>query len=96
MIVCGEKKRPGGKLVKVCLNVEDGIVKGVLITGDFFVDPGEEFEKIIERLERIEVPIEYIEEEIRNAFMELNDRIFGIGIEEIIEATRKALNELNK
>ncbi|WP_406341704.1 biotin/lipoate A/B protein ligase family protein [Streptomyces sp. NBC_00648] len=37
----GEYKVPGGKLVVVDLDVEDGVLSGVRVAGDFFLEPDE-------------------------------------------------------
>ncbi len=42
----GEYKVPGGKLVVVDLNVSDGILRDVSVSGDFFLDPDEALELI--------------------------------------------------
>ncbi len=35
----GEYKEPGGKLVVVDLEVSDGVLSGVQVSGDFFLEP---------------------------------------------------------
>ena len=47
----GEYKTPGGKLVVVDFEVEDGRLKGVQVSGDFFLYPDEVLEPIMEALE---------------------------------------------
>ena len=37
----GEYKVPGGKLVAVDLDVVDGLLSGVSVSGDFFLEPDE-------------------------------------------------------
>ncbi len=37
----GEYKVPGGKLVVVDLEVTDGLLRGVRVAGDFFLEPDE-------------------------------------------------------
>lgn len=39
--VHGEYKVPGGKLVVVDLDVEDGVLRNVRVAGDFFLEPDE-------------------------------------------------------
>ena len=40
----GEYKVPGGKLVAVDLDVVDGLLRDVSVSGDFFLDPDEALE----------------------------------------------------
>ncbi|WP_370615119.1 lipoyl protein ligase domain-containing protein [Mumia qirimensis] len=47
----GEYKVPGGKLVAVDLDVEDGRIRGVQVSGDFFLEPDEALERINGALE---------------------------------------------
>ena len=42
----GEYKVPGGKLVVVDLDVEDGLLAGVSVSGDFFLEPDEALPEI--------------------------------------------------
>ena len=47
----GELKVPGGKLVVVDLDVEDGVLRRVRLSGDFFLEPGEALEAMDAALE---------------------------------------------
>lgn len=47
----GEYKVPGGKLVVVDLDTEDGLLRRVRVAGDFFLEPGEAIEAIDAALE---------------------------------------------
>jgi len=42
----GEYKTPGGKLVRVDLEVEDGALRDVVVSGDFFLYPDDALEAI--------------------------------------------------
>lgn len=42
----GEDKVPGGKLVVADLEVSDGVLQGVSINGDFFLEPDEALDEI--------------------------------------------------
>lgn len=55
LTLCDEKKRAGGKIVKVCVKLYGDLVKGVMISGDFFVDPAEDFEEVLQELTNVEV-----------------------------------------
>ncbi|HTN65236.1 MAG TPA: biotin--protein ligase [Burkholderiaceae bacterium] len=47
----GEYKIPGGKLVVVDLHVTDGCLRGVQLSGDFFLEPPETLDAINAALE---------------------------------------------
>ena len=47
----GEYKTPGGKLVVVDFDVEDGVLRNVVVSGDFFLYPDEALESITAPLE---------------------------------------------
>lgn len=51
MAAHGEYKHPGGKLVVVDLSIMDGALKDVSVSGDFFLEPPEALDAIVEALE---------------------------------------------
>ncbi|WP_300679665.1 biotin/lipoate A/B protein ligase family protein [Nocardioides sp.] len=55
MKVSGERKVPGGKLVRVDGSVEDGRLVDVVVSGDFFLEPDEALDDIRAALEGISV-----------------------------------------
>jgi len=77
-LLSADYKGPGGKLVRVRLTEEDGVIKTVQITGDFFLVPEESLGKIEEML--VDTPLK--EREVRV----LVDRFFrgtqaqGLGV----------------
>ena len=90
-IACGEKKHPGGKLVRICLRLVGDRVRGVLLSGDFFADPEEEVEKLVERLMRLETSIDEAVEAVLKELRELGAEIYGIEVSDVEEAVRRAL-----
>ena len=94
-IVCGEKKHPGGKLVKICLRVINDRVKGVLLSGDFFADPEDEAERLIERLAGLEAGLEEVAGKVLREFNRVSARIYGIDRSDVEEALRRALASLS-
>jgi hypothetical protein len=74
----GDHKGPGGKLVRVRLTEENGLIQSIQITGDFFLVP----EKSLGKLEKILVDAPLQEQELRL----LVDRFFrgtqaqGLGV----------------
>jgi len=93
-LLCGEKKHPGGKLVRACIRLgEEGMVHGVLLSGDFFADPEDEMEKLIEMLEKLETSPDKLSKDIEQALLEREVKIYGVTFNDIIEALERALSE---
>ena len=93
-IVCGEKKHPGGKLVRICLRIAGGMVRGVLLSGDFFADPEDEAEKLIERLAVLETSPDKVAEKVLEELDRAQARIYGIDKSDVEEALKRALASL--
>ncbi len=51
MAAHGEYKHPGGKLVVVDLEVVDGRLQGVQLSGDFFLEPAEALDSMMAALD---------------------------------------------
>ena len=87
-------KAPGGKLVRVRLKEEDGIIRTVKITGDFFLIPEESLGKLEKILE--DTPLR--EQELRL----LVDRFFrgtgaqglGVSSDDFVKAILSAREEV--
>lgn len=88
----GEFKTPGGKLVVVDLDVIDGRLRNVVISGDFFVYPEEEHPVIANALDGVDIDLddESLAERIR---MDLHPEttLLGTSPEGIIIAVRRAI-----
>lgn len=91
-IVCGEKKSEGGKLVKVCIKLLGNTVRGVLISGDFFVDPGEVFEELAQELANIEIERNEVTALVTERIKKKKLEFIGISMRDIEEAIYKALS----
>lgn len=61
----GDYKMPGGKLIRVDLDLVDGAMRNVVVSGDFFLYPDEALEAITSALEGL--PAELDEAGIANA-----------------------------
>jgi lipoate-protein ligase A len=57
--VQGERKVPGGKLVRVAARVEDGRLVDVVVSGDFFLEPDEALERIRGALDGVPVEMPF-------------------------------------
>jgi lipoate-protein ligase A len=57
--VQGERKVPGGKLVRVTAGAEDDRLVGVVVSGDFFLEPDEALDRLRAALEGVPVDIPF-------------------------------------
>ncbi|MEM4866871.1 MAG: lipoate protein ligase C-terminal domain-containing protein [Sulfolobales archaeon] len=96
MIVCDEKKRTGGKLVKVCVKIFENLVKGVMISGDFFVEPEEGFEELLQELTKIEVEREEATTVVSELLKKKRLDFSGITVEDIVEVLSRILLKTRK
>ncbi|ABU57608.1 hypothetical protein [Roseiflexus castenholzii] len=87
----GEYKIPGGKLVVVDLNVADGALRDVVLSGDFFLEPAEALEWMTAALDGLpaDTPVETIAARVRDAAA--HAELLGITPEGVAEAVRRAL-----
>ena len=83
----GLKRVEGGKTLKIDLEIESGIIKDIIISGDFFAYPMEAVEELENMLKGVNVSDAI---DIINCF---RDRIVFIGltIDDIIDLLRKIL-----
>ncbi|MBB1624578.1 lipoate protein ligase C-terminal domain-containing protein [Achromobacter sp. UMC71] len=88
----GEYKVPGGKLVVADLDVQDGRLANVRISGDFFLEPPEALEAINEGLNGL--PADSAELELAVAVqsaLPANTEMFGFSAEAVAVVLRRAL-----
>jgi lipoate-protein ligase A len=88
----GEYKTPGGKLVVVDLDVQDGKLSNVMVSGDFFLYPDDAFPALTEALEGLSVDLSETEiaEQVRMA-LPRDAELLGSSPEAIAAAVRRAL-----
>ncbi|MDO5720384.1 MAG: biotin/lipoate A/B protein ligase family protein [Actinomycetaceae bacterium] len=87
----GEYKVPGGKLVVVDLDVDDGRLVNVRVSGDFFLEPDSALERITGAIEGM--PHTATASEIAGAIeknLALNDVLFGLTPHGVGMAVRRA------
>lgn len=90
----GEYKTPGGKLVRVDVDVEDGTLRDVVVSGDFFLYPEEALEGITGALEGL--PASASEAEIAarvGAALPAGTEWLGSSPEALAIAVRRALGD---
>lgn len=83
------KKVPGGKTVKVEVVVEGGVLRDVLISGDFFAYPPEAIEEMESSLRGVRADPEAVERVVMSFRGKL--QLVGISLEDIVELLREAL-----
>lgn len=88
----GEYKVPGGKLVVVDLEVADGRLDQVSLSGDFFLEPDSALETINAALDGMpeDAGVAALARTI-DAALDANDRLIGFTTEAVGIATRRAL-----
>lgn len=92
MIAYYSQKVNEGKIVKVEVDFDD-VIKGIKITGDFFMHPEEvldDMEKSIVGLEK-DVSIDLLVRKIRNIASEYDAQIIGISPESLASVIKEAL-----
>ncbi|MEU2434212.1 biotin/lipoate A/B protein ligase family protein [Streptomyces sp. NPDC007861] len=88
----GEYKVPGGKLVVVDLDVEDGRLRGVRVAGDFFLEPDEALPAIDRALEGAPADLDTAALAQRiEAALPPGTEMYGLATEGIGVAVRRAL-----
>lgn len=89
----GEYKMPGGKLVVVDLDVRDGRLADVQLSGDFFLEPDSALDAINRALEG--QPQQADEAELAAALRNMLPHgvmMYGISIEAVVATVHRALN----
>lgn len=88
----GEYKTPGGKLVVSDLNVRDGKLTNVIISGDFFLEPPEALSIITRSIENLSASSteEQIAERVRRS-VPLDVEMIGFSPEAVAKAVRRAI-----
>lgn len=88
----GEYKTPGGKLVMVDFDVEDGKLANVVVSGDFFLYPEEALDSISEALER--APADSTEEELAqrvHSSLPAGTELVGFSAEAVATAVQRGM-----
>ena len=86
----GIHKSKGG-LIRSFVNAENGIIKEISISGDFFFFPEEAFFKIAEELKGIEAKREKVQQKIEEIYKRENIQSPGTLPADFMESIMKAL-----
>lgn len=84
-------KVPNGKLLKVFLEDVDGKIDSVKITGDFFLHPEENIEKLEESLRGSEISKEILTERIEKFLKVTPTEFFGLDTESLVTTILAAI-----
>ncbi len=83
-----DHKVPGGKLLRVEVEIEAGVVLRALVHGDFFAHPEESFEAA--EAELVGSPVDRLGEAALSLFSRPPLRLFGASPSDIADALREA------
>jgi lipoate-protein ligase A len=88
----GEYKMPGGKLVVIDLDVREGRLAHVQLSGDFFLEPDHALQAINRALDGLSVELDddALAGVVRDA-LPPDTRMYGISVEAIAVVVRRAL-----
>ncbi|MEZ7004416.1 biotin/lipoate A/B protein ligase family protein [Streptomyces sp. AD55] len=90
----GEYKIPGGKLVVVDVEVEDGVLRHVRVAGDFFLEPDEALDAVDRALEGVPASTDAAGLAARiEAALPEGTVMYGLTAEGVAVAVRRALAE---
>ncbi len=95
-VYCGERKHSGGKIVKVCIEVDDkGLIRRMMVTGDFFVEPEDFCERVEAMLKNVNVEggLSKAKLVLVRRVRELRVKFHGVNEEDFIEALSRAFNK---
>ena len=91
MIARKDYKVPGGKLIRVEVEIEAGVVQRAAVKGDFFAHPEEVFERAEAGL--VALRIEELPSTALRLFGQRDLAIFGATAEDITFALERAVRE---
>jgi len=86
-------KVKGGKLLRVRAEAEEGRIRSVRITGDFFAYPEEVIEKLESELTGAEVSRESIRDKVERVIAEVGATLIGVSAEDVVECVYRAVTE---
>lgn len=96
ILACAEKKHPGGKLVKVCIKSTGSRVRGVILTGDFFVEPEESFDDILKKLRELSCELHEADTLVARLLESSGVKIYGLTIEDVRDAVMNAIKRVEE
>jgi len=91
LVLIGEHKAVGGKLIKVCLTLdEEGKISQAMFSGDFFVDPPDLLVELSDAIRGVKPEdVDQVEERVRRV-IEGRGVAYGVSARDFAEAVAKA------
>ncbi len=86
-----EYKVPGGKLLRAKLEVEDGGIKYIQLTGDFFMEPETDLEELETQLIGLQTEPSLIEVKVKDFFTKKKTMIAGASAVDFAYVINQAL-----
>lgn len=93
MILDAAHKAEGGKMVRICLELEGNTVKRAAFTGDFFMEPDEEIDELVAEIKGATADTDEIRERILHFFDSREIFLFGVSPEDFVSVTLKAMEK---
>ena len=87
-ILRGELKIKGGKLIKCTLELHEGRIKRIKITGDFFMYPEHTIEKLEKALQNARFQEEEISKKIKEALKGVE--LIGVAVDDFVDVVMNA------
>jgi len=85
-------KAPGGKLLKIYVDIENGILKSISLRGDFFAHPEEGFDRAEACLAGI--PASRFESAFRKALAREGVELYGVSVEDAAAVFNEVYRDL--
>ncbi len=86
-----EYKVKGGKLIKVILKVEGGLIREAMVAGDFFLYPEEAINGIERSLIGLSVDSMEVDRVLADAVKAAGAELLGVSVKDIATAVKLAL-----
>lgn len=85
-------KVPGGKLLRLSVDIEDGVLVSVSLRGDFFAHPEEGFDRAEASLQGI--PADRFEPSFREGLAREGVQLFGLSADDAVAAFQEVYRDL--
>tara|TARA_B100000315_G_C14479957_1_gene542396 strand:+ start:514 stop:804 length:291 start_codon:yes stop_codon:yes gene_type:complete len=93
LIIDSELKVPGGKLIKVRLEIQGNYIQTILLTGDFFLHPEDAIFEVESSLIGSSTDLANIKEKLEKALKKKDARLLGVSPDDFINVIKKALDQ---
>ncbi len=84
-----------GKTIRVCVDIEGALIKKVVFTGDFFMEPGDEIDNLMKLIKDVKIDDKEIYRKIRLFFKNKGISLFGATPEDFENALKEAIAQID-